>query len=198
MSAEQQKLVHELLQASLSETGYDKAVKILALENNLHEGEKNRRNSPLRDPLRYLLTIFGEPGDRGEWGWSFEGHHLSLNFVIRDGQVVADTPSFWGANPATVHTFVEGGPKVGTRTLADEEQLAFDLLDSLDDAQRKKAVIADKAPGDYRAPGPAATAAHAARRIGRRGDDRRAKENTRAICSPRTAAIWPTTSRRRG
>jgi hypothetical protein len=153
LSAEQQKLVHELLKVSLSETGYDKAVKILALENNLHEGEKNRPNSPLRDPLRYFLTIFGEPGERGEWGWSFEGHHMSLNFVIRDGLVVCETPSFWGANPATVRTFVDGGPEVGTRTLADEEKFAFALLDSLDDAQREKAVIADKAPDDYRAPG---------------------------------------------
>ncbi len=153
LTTEQQALVHGLLRASLSETGYDKAVKILALENNLHEGEKNLTNGHLRDPLRYFLTIFGEPGDRGVWGWSFEGHHLSMNFVIRDGQVVADTPSFWGANPATVRTFVEGGPEVGTRTLADEEQLAFELIGSLDDAQRAKAVISDKAPADYRAPG---------------------------------------------
>ena len=42
---------------------------------------------------------------------------------------------------------------MGTRTLADEEQLAFDLLNSLDGTQRKKAVIADKAPDDYRAAG---------------------------------------------
>ena len=95
LSADQQKLVHELLKDSLSETGYDKAVKILALENNLHEGEKNRPGSPLRDAQRYFLTIFGEPSESGEWGWSFEGHHFSVNFVVRDGQVVADTPSFW-------------------------------------------------------------------------------------------------------
>jgi hypothetical protein len=78
---------------------------------------------------------------------------LSLNFAIREGRVVADTPSFWGANPATVHTFVQGGPEVGTRALADEEQLAFDLLESLDGSQRTKAVIADSAPADYRAAG---------------------------------------------
>jgi len=153
LSADQQQLCHVLLRAALSEAGYDKAVKILALENNLHDGEKGRADGPLRDPLRYYITIFGRPDADGTWGWSFEGHHFSVNFVIRDGQVVADTPSFWGANPATVHTFVEGGPEIGTRTLTDEEQLAFDLLDSLDDAQRKQAVISDEAPADYRAPG---------------------------------------------
>jgi hypothetical protein len=67
--------------------------------------------------------------------------------------VIADTPSFFGANPATVRTFVAGGPEQGTRTLAQEEQLAFDLVNSLDERQRKKAIIADKAPDEYRAAG---------------------------------------------
>jgi hypothetical protein len=153
MSPEQQDLCHALLRSALSETGYETAVRILALENNLHAGEKHIEGGNLRDPLRYFLTIFGEPAAAGEWGWSFEGHHFSLNFVIHDGAVVSDTPSFWGANPATVKTFVEGGPEVGVRTLAEEEQLAFDLLGSLDDDQRERAVIADEAPDDYRGPG---------------------------------------------
>jgi hypothetical protein len=153
LSTQQQELCHALLQTALSKSGYDKAVKILSLENNLREGEKNVAGAPLRDPLRYYLTIFGQPGESGDWGWSFEGHHFSLNFVIREGQVVSDTPNFWGANPATVQVFVEDGPPAGTRTLADEEQLAFDLLDSLDGEQRAVAVIADEAPKDYRGPG---------------------------------------------
>jgi len=153
MSPEQRKLCHELLKASLSDVGYDKAVKIMALENNLREGEKGQIGTPLRDPDRYFLTIFGSPSDKGSWGWSFEGHHFSLNFVLKDGQVVSSTPSFWGCNPATVHLFIEGGPEKGTRTLAKEEQLAFDLVNSLTDSQRQRAVIAAKAPADYRDPG---------------------------------------------
>jgi hypothetical protein len=153
MTPEQQERCHALLRAALSESGYAKLQNILALENNLREGEKNLTGGHLRDPLRYFLTIFGAPAATGEWGWSFEGHHLSLNFVIRDGQVVADTPSFWGANPATVKIAVDGGPDVGVRTLTDEEQLAFDLVAALDDAQRKRAVIAAEAPADYRGPG---------------------------------------------
>ena len=150
MTAQQQERCHALLRAALSKDGYVRVVNILALENNLREGEKDLVGGHLRDPLRYFLTIFGEPEATGTWGWSFEGHHCSLNFVVRDGQVVSDTPSFWGANPATVKIFVEGGPAVGTRTLEQEEQLGFDLLASLDDTQRKQAVIADKAPDDYR------------------------------------------------
>jgi hypothetical protein len=153
MNAEQKKFCHALLAAALSDVGYQKAVHIMSLENNLREGEKKLKNGALRDPDRYFLTIFGTPGNAGQWGWSLEGHHFSLNFVIRDGQVVSDTPSFWGANPATVKLFIDGGPKVGTRTLAQEEQFAFDLLTSLNDSQRAKAIIAEKAPADYRAAG---------------------------------------------
>lgn len=153
MTEEQRTLCHDLLQSALSEVGYGKAVKIMALENNLREGEKGMIGSPLRDPLRYFLTIFGDPGSGGDWGWSFEGHHFSLNFTIHDGQVVCDTPSFWGANPATVHLFIEGGPEKGVRTLAQEEQIALDLVNSLDKSEQQRAIIAEKAPDDYRAAG---------------------------------------------
>ena len=71
----------------------------MSLENNLREGEKSQKDGPLRDPGRYFLTIFGKPDVQGTWGWSFEGHHLSLNFVIQDGEVISETPSFWVRQP---------------------------------------------------------------------------------------------------
>jgi hypothetical protein len=43
--------------------------------------------------------------------------------------------------------------KKGTRVLAKEESLAFDLLASLSAEQRKAALIAEKAPADVRAAG---------------------------------------------
>jgi len=153
MTPEQKVLCHRLLRAALSPSGYDKAVKIMALENNLREGEKNLNTGWARNPEDYFLTIFGQPAASGTWGWSFEGHHLSLNFVVRDDQVVSETPSFWGANPATLLIYVPGGPEQGTRTLGSEEQLAFDLVGQLSDAQRARAMIADTAPAEYRAVG---------------------------------------------
>jgi len=153
MTPEQRQLCLALLRTELSDIGYAKALKIMSLESNLHEGEKNLKDGPLRDPERYFLTIFGQPDLKGTWGWSFEGHHFSQNVVVRDGKVVSDTPSFWGANPATVQIYVPGGPDKGTRTLAQEEQLALDLAASLSEAQWKKAKIADKAPAEYRAAG---------------------------------------------
>lgn len=148
MSPELRVLCHDLLKAGLSDVGYEKAVHIMALEGYLLIGEQGK--GPFRDPERYFLTIFGTPAHDSTWGWSFEGHHFSLNFVIQNDQVVGETPSFWGANPATVKAFIEGGPEMGVRTLRDEEQLAFDLVNSLTPAQRTKAVIAEKAPADYR------------------------------------------------
>lgn len=153
MTPRQKELCLALLRAALSESGYEKALRVMALENNLREGEKERSGAPLRDPERYYLTIFGQPSDQGAWGWSFEGHHLSLNFTVRDGEVASATPSFWGANPATVHVEVDGGPARGVRTLAQEEQIALDLVASLDDAQRRRAMIAEQAPAEYRAAG---------------------------------------------
>ncbi len=150
MSAEQRDRCLGLLKTALSESGFQQAMNIMALEINLKVGETNKPSAHLRDHERFYLTIFGEPGNQGIWGWSFEGHHLSLNFVLRDGEVVSCTPLFMGANPATVKTFVAGGPRVGTRTLAAEEQLGFDLLNALDETQLKIALIDTRSPADYR------------------------------------------------
>lgn len=153
MTGEQRKLALALVQAGLSEAGYGKLEQIIDLESILHELEKGRPNAPLRDPERYYLTIFGEPSSSGAFGYSFEGHHLSLNFVVRDGKIDAFTPFFFGANPAEVKSNLSVGPKQGTRVLRAEEELAFDLLRSLDAAQKKAATIAAEAPKDIRGAG---------------------------------------------
>ncbi len=152
MTAAQRAAALELLRSALSQVGYHKATEIMSLEGILRELEKDRKGGPIRDPERYYYTLFGTPGAQGTWGLSVEGHHLSLNFVVRDGKVLAHTPAFFGANPATCRNEIAGYPKPGTRTLAKEEQLAFDLLGSLTDEQRKTVVRAEKAPADIRGP----------------------------------------------
>src|SRR5690606_29977401 len=108
---------------------------IMDLEKILQklEGEAARFK---RDYLRYYVTIFGTPGE-GKWGLSFEGHHLSLNFVVEDNKIVAHTPAFFGANPAVVKANYGVGPAKDTRVLGQEELLAFELVNSLDAKQRK-------------------------------------------------------------
>ena len=149
MAPDQRKLAHALLHSGLSEVGFEKATTIMSLEAILHELEKGKGTN-IRDTERYYFTIFGEPGLRGKWGWSVEGHHLSLNFTVNDGKLISATPAFFGANPAAVLSDLNVGPKKGARTLAKEEQLAFDLLASLSADQRKVTLIEEKAPTDLR------------------------------------------------
>jgi hypothetical protein len=73
-----------------------------------------------------------------------------LNFVCRGGVVVDSTPQFFAANPATIMDDVEGPLGKGTRVLKDEEQFAFDLVNSLDEGQLAKARIAEEAPKEIR------------------------------------------------
>ena len=140
MNAGQRKAALALVRSSLSQIGYDKATKIMELEKVLAELEKTKVGGNIRDPERYYFTLFGKPSDTEKWGLSIEGHHMSLNFVIDKGRVVSSTPIMFGANPAIMKSEVVG-IKAGTRVLAAEEDLAFQLLASLSDEQRKTAVI---------------------------------------------------------
>lgn len=149
--AQEQAALH-VLQAALSEAGYGKARAIMSLDEILRRLEGSRAKN-IRDPKRYFFTVFGAPSEAGTWGLSVEGHHLSFNVTLRDGVVVDSTPQFLGANPAEVKTSFPGLPEPGERVLGGEETLAFDLVRSLDDGQRAKAVIVAEAPREIRAAG---------------------------------------------
>lgn len=134
MTDGQKKAVLELLKTGTSEKGFEQAVTIMSLETILHDLEKN--GAMVRNPGWYFVTIFGKPAKTGSWGWRIEGHHLSLNFTIVDGQVQSATPAFFGANPAELKT----GERKGQRVLKEVEDLARDLFKSLDDDQKKVAL----------------------------------------------------------
>lgn len=141
MTPTQQEAAHVLLRSALSEAGYEKTVSVVELEGILGQISGN---VSFRDAERYFLTVFGSPVDAEPWGWRFEGHHLSLNFSSITDSLTATTPLFLGANPAEVRS----GPREGWRVLAAEEDLARDLLATLDDVQRTRAIISRRAPRD--------------------------------------------------
>lgn len=141
MTSQQRLLTHALLSTVLSNSGYHKAVSIMALEQVLFEMENS---NPIRNSDQYYLSVYGQPEANGTWGWRFEGHHLSLNFTIQGGQHIAVTPVFWGSNPAEVRQ----GPLNGLRVLDEEESLARELVESLTPDQRGKAIVAMDVPGD--------------------------------------------------
>jgi hypothetical protein len=75
--------------------------------------------------------------------WRIEGHHLSQNYTVTNGQVL-DGPSFFGCNPAEVRQ----GLRKGLRTLAGEDDLGFAVIHALDEPQQKIAIVDPKAYRD--------------------------------------------------
>jgi hypothetical protein len=141
MNPVQRHLSGALLASGLSQTGYIKAVTIMSLEEVLRIIEND--GGERRNPEKYYFSIFGTPSDSGTWGWRIEGHHLSQNYTVTNGQVV-NGPSFFGSNPAEVRQ----GPRKGLRVLAAEDDMGFELLGTLDDPLRKVAMVDAKAYSD--------------------------------------------------
>jgi hypothetical protein len=141
MNPAQRLLAYGLLNSAMSQRGFLKATTIMSLEQVLHEMENQ---APHRDAEMYYFSIFGKPGARETWGWRVEGHHLSLNFTIVKGEQISVTPSFYGSNPGEVRS----GPRKGLRVMAAEEDLARQLVTSLNAEQKKTALIDTVAPKD--------------------------------------------------
>jgi hypothetical protein len=146
MAPAQHRLTHRMLASGLSKAGYVTAAAIIGLENvlDLTEGwvtEFGRERG--RDPLMYWMAIFGEPAS-GNWAWRFGGHHISVNYLIVEGAVVGSTPSFFGADPADSPLL---GPHLH-RPLAGAEDYGRELVQSLDAAQLKAALVSAVAPVD--------------------------------------------------
>jgi hypothetical protein len=141
MTPRQRLLAFALLSSAMTHKGYSQSLTIMTLEQILHEMEKK---NPIRNPQLYYVSIFGKPSTTETWGWKVEGHHLSLNCTVVKGKHFSVTPSFFGTNPGTV----KSGPAKGLKVLSAEEDMARALVKSLSDEQKKKAIIAAKAPSD--------------------------------------------------
>ncbi|WP_460951056.1 DUF3500 domain-containing protein [Spirosoma daeguense] len=160
MSAEQRKAALALLKTGLSVQGYQKAMDIMDTENVLRVIDNRPPNDTYRDPDNFSFTIFGEPADKSIWSWRIEGHHLSLQFLSMEGQVLAQTPTFFGINPAILEydpkmadkrmsdERVKSLPQKGRQILRQETERAFSLLKTFDDNQRKQVIIASIAYPD--------------------------------------------------
>jgi hypothetical protein len=149
MSAAQRQLAHELLKSGLSQRGYLTATTIMDLEHILKITDSA---TLVRDQERYFFSVFGTPADRGAWGWRVEGHHISLNFTVINGALMAGAPTFFGSNPAEVREVPAGAnaaaPKVGTRILGAQEDPARALFLGLNAAAQQKALLNAVAPRD--------------------------------------------------
>src|SRR5215213_874759 len=137
MGPEQRSLAMRLVATGLSDAGYVTVCTVMGLENVLDrvEGFRPVRDGVrYRDPGRYYLRVFGEPGGAAPWGWRLGGHHVSLNNLVVDGRVAAVTPNFLGANPASAPLLGDGV----LRPLGATEDLARELVRSLPPAARRR------------------------------------------------------------
>lgn len=143
----QQRAAMRLVATGLSTPAYVTVATVMGLENVLDHAEGFRvlfDRERGRDPGLYYLRVFGDPGAGGAWGWRFGGHHVSLNNLVVERQLVSTTPCFLGADPAT-------SPLLGgavNRPLALVEDLARELVRSLRPALAERAVLLPHAPSD--------------------------------------------------
>lgn len=142
----------KLVKTGLSKIGDEQAEKVRSLEEVLFiletTGTRDSRRER-RHPGKYYISIFGKPSNSGKWGWRVEGHHLSLNYTIENGKVISSTPEFFGSNPS----LIDAGPKRSIRVMAEEEDLARQIIKLCDKEQEKLAWRSPKARDDIRSRG---------------------------------------------
>jgi hypothetical protein len=120
-----------LLQVMLSPKGYQKVLQIMDSDQALSDG-----GTPFSSGINaYTLAVFGKPSASTPWMLQYGGHHLALNIVVA-GEHGTITPTLTGAQPAV---YMSKGKRV--RALAQENDKAFDLLNALDENQRKQAML---------------------------------------------------------
>ena len=153
LSDKQRRLLHDLLRASMSSQGYQKLAGVIRLDDILHDeasaaAERGERGPPPRlieswTAENYWFAFFGEPGTEANWAWQITGHHLGANFTVA-GERVGFTPLFLGAEPYEIMQ----GPYAGWRVLSHEADRGFELVQTLDEAQRSRAVLSPDVPRD--------------------------------------------------
>ena len=146
MSPQQREAALALMDTLLSARGAEEVRRIMALEPILkqHEWAENMLMPWIRDEEMYYFSVYGEPGGTQPWGWKVGGHHIGLHVTVVDGDLISPWPLFFGANPVCVRY----GPLTGQRTLAAEEDLARELLASLDPDRKAVAIVKPVAPAD--------------------------------------------------
>jgi hypothetical protein len=123
-----------LLRAALSARGLKQTRDIMRLNETL--GELNDNNFDEYGEWQYYLTVMGTPSATEPWGWQLDGHHAIINYFVLGDQVVM-TPLFLGSEPAVARS----GKYKGTSVLQQEQNNGLAMINALDEAQRKKAIL---------------------------------------------------------
>ena len=128
--------VMAVLKATLSTEGYQQVIDNMDGEETLNTGVRRGRVVFGKD--EYYFSILGSPSVTEPWMLQFGGHHLAVNATIVRDKITLG-PSLTGGQP--MHYSRDGKQIV---QMADEITTAFELVNSLDDAQKKKTVLAER------------------------------------------------------
>jgi hypothetical protein len=141
MTEGQRSAAFGLLRAGLSAKGLKQTRDIMRLNETL--AELNDNNFDEYGEWQYYVTVMGTPSASEPWGWQFDGHHAIINYFVLGDQVVM-TPFFAGSEP--VHA--RSGKYRGTSVLQDEQNSGLAMVNALDEAQRRTAILKVSKTGD--------------------------------------------------
>jgi hypothetical protein len=130
-----------LMKAALSAQGLKLSQDIMKLNHTL--GELSGNDFVQYGEQLYWITVMGEPSATKPWGFQVDGHHLILNYFVLGDQVVM-SPAFYGSEPV----IAPSGKFAGLAILQNEQAKGFAMLQSLDGAQRTKAVLSTAKTGN--------------------------------------------------
>src|SRR5258705_3217835 len=120
-----------VLATALSPQGYEKVLQIVEADEVLRKSS----GQSIFGRDEYYVSFLGQPSSTEPWMIQFGGHHSGLNITLA-GEQGTLAPSHTGAQPAV---FEFEGKTV--RPLGREVDKAFVLIASLDEAQRKQAIL---------------------------------------------------------
>ena len=135
LAAGELRLALDLLGTVLSESGYAKVRDILLADDKLLRNGEPRVGFGAEN---FWLVVFGTPHATEPWALQLDGHHLGLNLSFAAGKMTMD-PSFIGTQPAA---YARGDETV--RPMHDELARAFAVVASLTEAQRERAIVAER------------------------------------------------------
>lgn len=136
----QRELALDLVRRSLSSDGYQQVIDLMRLNRTIGE---LRDEVDLLNEWLYWFSVYGDPAPGRPWGWQLDGHHVNVNCVFIEDQMVL-TPTFLGAEPVVA----DSGRYAGTTAFRREEALGQHLFRSLGSQQRQRATISEVLPPD--------------------------------------------------
>ncbi len=129
-----------LMKASLSARGIELTRNIMRLNETLAELSDDH---VFLGEWLYYFTILGKPSATEPWGWQLDGHHAIINYFVLGDQVVM-TPIFLGSEPVRAPS----GKYKGLEILQQEQNDGLEMLRTLSDAQRQKAILSFSKTGN--------------------------------------------------